>query len=86
MTEYYAVKEADCTPEQIEQIYNLFRASMGVDSEGHHDYEPNRWQFIIFKETEEIYLCRKEHLTEVSAVLITPEEAIQQLFESYLEN
>lgn len=58
---------------------------MDVDSEGYHDYEPNRWQFIVFKETEEIYQCLKEHLNDISAVLITPEEAIQRLFETYLE-
>ena len=86
MTEYYAVKEADCTPEQIKQIYSLFESSMGVDSEGHHDYEPNRWQFIVFEETEEIYQCLKGHLNEIRVELITPEEAIQRLFETYLEN
>ena len=86
MTEYYAVKKADCTSEQIEQIYNLFMASLGDDSPGYHAYESHHWDFIVFKETEEIYQCLKEHLTEVSAVLITPEEAIQRLFETYLEN
>lgn len=86
MTEYYAVKKADCTSEQIEQIYNLFKASMDDDSSGYHEYDPDHWDFIVFKETEEIYLCYKAHLTEVSAVLITPEETIQRLFETYLEN
>ena len=85
MTEHYAVKEADCTPEQIEQIYYLAKSSMDVDSAGYYDYEPN-WEFIVFEESEEIYRCLKDHLTEVSAVLITPEEAIQRLFETYLEN
>ena len=86
MTGYYAVKKADCTSEQIEQIYNLFKASMGDDSSGYYAYESHHWDFIVFKETEEIYLCFKAHLNEVSAVLITPEEAIQRLFETYLEN
>ena len=86
MTEYYAVRKADCTPEQIEQIYNLFMASMGDVSSGYHEYIFNHWEFIVFEETEEIYQCLKEHLYDISAVLITPEEAIQQLFESYLEN
>ena len=86
MTEYYAVKEADCTLEQIEQIYNLFRASMDADSPGYNDYEPDHWEFTVFEETEEIYQCLKDHLCNISAVLITPEEAIQRLFETYLEN
>lgn len=86
MTEHYAVKKADCTPEQIEQIYSLFKLSMGVDSEGYYAYEPNHWQFIVFKETEEIYQCLIEHFSDFRVVLITPEEAIQQLFEAYLEN
>ena len=86
MTEYYAVREADCTPEQIEQIYNLFMASMRDVSSAYHEYIFNHWEFIVFEETEEIYQCLKEHLYDISAVLITPEEAIQQLLESYLEN
>ena len=86
MTEYYAVKKADCTPEQIEQIYNLFKVSMGVESDGYHTYEPDPWEFIVFQETEEIYQCLKSHLNELRAELITPEEAIQRLFEAYLEN
>ena len=85
MTEYYAVKEADCTPEQIEQIYNLAEVSMYDASAGYNDYEPTHWEFIVFEETVEIYQCLKEHLYAISAVLITPEEAIQQLFETYLE-
>ena len=86
MTEYYAVKETDCTPEQVKQIYSLFESSMGVDSEGYHDYEPNHWEFIVFEESEKIYQCLKKHLNDISSVLITPEEAIQRLFETYLEN
>ena len=86
MTEHYAVKEADCTPEQIEQIYNLFRASMDVESSGYYAYEPHHWNFIVFKEFEQIYQCNVVHLSEISVELITPEEAIQQLFETYLEN
>lgn len=86
MSEYYAVKETDCTPEQVKQIYNLAKSSMDVDSAGYHDYVPNRWEFIVFKETEEIYLCFKAHLNEIRAELLTPEEAIQRLFETYLEN
>ena len=86
MTEHYAVKEADCTPEQIEQIHNLFMASMDDDSSGYNEYEPDHWEFIVFKETEEIYQCLKNHLNDISVVLITPEQAIQQLFETYLEN
>ena len=86
MTDYYAVKKADCNLQQIEQIYNLAKVSMDADSPGYHPYEPDHWEFIVFKESEEIYQCCKEHLTEVSAVLITPEEAIQRLFETYLEN
>ena len=85
MTGYYAVKKADCTPEQIEQIYNLFMASMDDDSSGYHEYVPDHWHFIVFKETEEIHLCFKAHLNEVRAVLITPEEAILRLFGIYLE-
>lgn len=84
MSEYYAVKETDCTPEQVKQIYSLAKASM--DDEGFNAYEPNHWEFTVFKETEEIYQCLKEHLYDISAVLITPEEAIQRLFETYLEN
>ena len=86
MTEYYAVRIADCTPEQIKQIFNLAESSMDVDSAGYNDYEPNHWEFIVFEETEEIYQCLKGHLYAISAVLITPEEAIQRLFETYLEN
>ena len=86
MTEHYAVKEADCTPEQIKQIYNLSMASLGDGSPGYHDYESHHWEFIVFEETEEIYQCLKEHIYNISAVLITPEEAIQRLFETYLEN
>lgn len=86
MTEYYAVREADCTPEQIEQIYNLLTVSMGVECLGFHTYEPNRWEFIVFEETEEVYQCSIEHLNDIRVELITPEEAIQRLFETYLEN
>ena len=86
MTEYYAVREADCTPEQIEQIYNLFKASMDDDSSGYHEYGSNRWEFIVFEESIEIYQCSIKHLYDISSVLITPEEAIQRLFETYLEN
>ena len=83
MTEYYAVRKADCTPEQIEQIYNLFMASM--DDEGFLTYEPDHWEFIVFKESEEMYQCLKKHLNDINSVLITPEDAIQRLFETYLE-
>ena len=86
MTEYYAVKEADCTPEQIEQIYNLAQVRVDAESYGYHIYEPNRWEFIVFDESEEIYQCRKAYFDVASVVLITPEEAIQRLFETYLEN
>ena len=86
MTKRYAVREADCTPEQIEQIYNLVKFSVDVDSEGYYDYEPNRWEFILFVESEEIYQCLKAYFKEVIVELITPEEAIQRLFETYLEN
>lgn len=85
MTEYYAVRDADCTPEQIEQIYNLGKASMDDDSAGYYTYEPDHWEFIVFQESEEMYQCSKEHFNEVRVVLITPEEAIQRLFETYLE-
>ena len=85
MTKRYAVREADCTPEQIKQIYNLFGVSMNPEPLDYHDYEPNRWEFIVFEESEAIYQCRKEHFTKVSIVLIAPEEAIQRLFETYLE-
>ena len=85
MTEYYAVKQADCTPEQIEQIYNLSKVTMDVESEDYYTYEPDRWEFIVFDESKEIYQCRKEHFKDIRVVLITPEEAIQQLFETYLE-
>lgn len=86
MTEYYAVKEADCTPEQIKQIYNLAKVSVDAGSYGYHIYEPNHWDFIVFKETEKIYQCYVGHFNDIRAVLITPEEAIQRLFETYLEN
>ena len=86
MTKHYAVKTADCTPEQIEQIYNLFRASMDIESSDYYIYEPNPWEFIVFEESEEIYQCLKKHLNDISSVLITPEEAIQQLFVTYLES
>ena len=86
MTKRYAVREADCTPEQIKQIYNLVRVSMNPEPLGYHVYEPNRWEFIVFKETEEIYQCSKTHFNNISVELITPEEAIQRLFETYLEN
>lgn len=86
MTEYYAVKEADCTPEQIEQIYNLLRVSIDAESYGYHTYEPNRWEFIIFVETEKVYQCPEWYLNEIRVVLITPEKAIQRLFGTYLEN
>ena len=85
MSEYYAVKKADCTPEQIEQIYRLFELSMDVDSEDYYAYDPDRWEFIVFRESKEIYQCLKAHFKEVKVVLITPEEAIQRLFETYLE-
>ena len=86
MTEYYAVRKNDCTSEQIEQIYNLAEASMGIGSPGYHTYDPDRWEFIIFKKSKEIYQCIEEHLNEIRVELITPEEAIQRLFETYLEN
>ena len=86
MTEYYAVREADCTSEQIEQIYNLAKASMDADSSGYYAYEPNRWEFIVFNESKEIYQCSVGHFNKIRAELITPEEAIQRLFETYLEN
>ena len=86
MTEYYAVREVECTPEQSEQIYSLAKISMHADSEGYYAYVPNRWQFIVFKESEEIYKCDARHLNDISSVLITPEEAIQRLFEAYLES
>ena len=85
MTEYYAVKEADCTPEQIRQIYNLAEVSMDAESDGCYTYEPNRWEFIVFEEFEQIYQCSEEHFKDIRVVLITPEEAIQRLFETYLE-
>ena len=86
MTEYYAVRELECTPEQIEQIYSLAKSSMGDDYSGFYNYEANRWEFIVFYESEEIYQCSEEHFNERSIALITPEEAIQRLFEIYLEN
>ena len=58
---------------------------MGADSPGYIDYEPDYWEFIVFEESEEMYQCLKKHLNEVRAVLITPKEAIQRLFETYLE-
>ena len=86
MTEYYAVREVDCTPEQIEQIFSLAKASMDTDSSEYYDYEPNRWEFIVFEESEQIYQCSEEHFKDIKAELITPEEAILRLFENYLEN
>lgn len=86
MTKYYAVRDADCTPEQIEQIFNLAESSMGADSSGYYDYEPNRWEFIVFEESEQIYQCSAEHFKNIRVELITPEEAILRLFEIYLEN
>lgn len=85
MTKYYAVKEADCSPEQIEQIYSLAKASMDADSSEYYDYEPKRWEFIIFEESEQIYQCAVKHLKDIKVELITPEEAILRLFETYLE-
>ena len=86
MTDYYAVKKADCTSEQIEQIYNLAQVSVDADSSGYTPYEPNRWEFIVFEEYKEIFQCLKEHFNKVRIELITPEEAIQRLFAAYLEN
>lgn len=85
MTELYAVRDADCTPEQIKQIYNLFESSMADNSSDYYEYEPDHWDFIVFKKTEEIYQCLKRHFNDFKVVLITPEKAIQQLFETYLE-
>lgn len=85
MTQYYAVRELECTPEQLEQIYNLAKSSMGDDSSGFYIYEANRWEFIVFEESEEIYQCSEEHLNYIRVELITPEEAILRLFEIYLE-
>ena len=59
MTEHYAVKKADCNLQQIEQIYNLFKTSIDVESADYHPYEPDHWEFIVFEETEEIYQCLK---------------------------
>lgn len=86
MSEYYAVREVDCTPEQIEQIYSLAETSMGADSSEYYDYESNRWEFIVFEESEQIYQCSEEHFKDIRVELITPEEAILRLFEIYLEN
>ena len=83
MTEYYAVRAFDCTSEQVEQIYNLAKAS--VDPDYFNYYELNEWEFIIFEESKEIYQCNVEHFNVIRAELITPEEAIQLLFETYLE-
>ena len=85
MTEYYAVREVDCTPEQIEQIYSLAKTNMDADFSGYYDYEPNRWEFIVFTESEQIYQCSRKHFKDIRVELITPEEAILQLFEIYLE-
>ena len=85
MTGYYAVKKADCTPEQIEQIYSLAKATMDDDSSGYHDYVSNRWEFIVFAESEQIYQCSRKHFKDIRVELITPEEAILRLFEIYLE-
>ena len=85
MTEYYAVREADCTSEQVEQIYNLVKASTGSDSSGCYFYEPSCWEFIVFKECEEVYQCAEKHFKDIRVELITPEEAILRLFEIYLE-
>ena len=86
MTEYYAVRETDCTPEQIEQIYSLAKASMDADFSEYYDYEPKRWGFILFEEFKQIYQCNERHFKYIKVELITPEEAILRLFESYLEN
>ena len=85
MTEYYAIKEADCTREQIERIYNLTKASMDADSSEYYDYVSNRWEFIVFAESEQIYQCSRKHFKDIRVELITPEEAILRLFEIYLE-
>ena len=85
MTEHYAVKEADCTPEQIEQIYNLAQVNINAKSYNYRIYEPNRWEFIVFDETEEVYQCSKTHFNNIRVELIAPAEAIQRLFETYLE-
>ena len=84
MSEYYAVREGDCTSEQIEQIFNLAQTS--IDDDYFNYYEPNEWEFIIFKESEEIYQCLTTHFNLIRAELVTPEEAILRLFEIYLEN
>ena len=86
MTQYYAVREVECTPEQLGQIYSLAKSNMGDDSSGFYVYEANRWEFIVFEESEEIYQCNEEHFNERSIELISPEEAILRLFEIYLEN
>ena len=85
MTEYYAVRQVDCSPEQIEQIYSLAKASMDADSSEYYDYAPNRWEFIVFEESEQIYQCSRKHFKDIRVELITPEEAILRLFEIYLE-
>lgn len=85
MTEYYGVREADCTSEQREQIYNLARASIDADFVNYHAYESDRWEFIVFKESEQIYQCSKKYLNYIKVKLITPEEAILRLFENCLE-
>lgn len=86
MTKYYAVREVDCTPEQIEQIFSLAETIMGAGSSGYYAYEPNRWEFIVFEESEQIYQCSEGYFKTISVELITPEEAILRLFEIYLEN
>ena len=83
MTEYYAVREVDCTSEQIEQIYSLAKAT--IDSSGYYNYESNCWEFIVFDESEQIYQCSRKHFKDIKVELITPEEAILRLFEIYLE-
>ena len=85
MSKYYAVREGDCTPEQIEQIYSLAEVSMDADSSEYYDYESNRWEFIVFEESEQIYQCSGEHFKYTRVKLIPPEEAILRLFEIYLE-
>ena len=85
MSEYYAVREVDYTPEQIEQIYSLAKATMDADSSEYYDYDFNRWEFIVFEESEQIYQCAEEHFKDIRVELITPEEAILRLFEAYLE-
>ena len=85
MTEYYAVREVDCTPEQIEQIYSLAKANMDADSSEYCDYEPKRWGFILFEEFKQTCQCSERYFKYTKAELITSEEAILRLFEIYLE-